>query len=217
MDLVQNPAAWILRQSSAKDPDRWTLQRSCNTDRVEHIQTWILPAKAAEDPRHRFFVSSLDLMCKENTDIDSCKESHAFCSGGCYDLLHFSPHTVWGACRRNCIIIIIESLSSLFIVIIILKIYHIKSPCLRMKGRQFVGNHFFSCQLFPAAVRYGKFGATPVRGKNLGWLIHWKTLQETMDKSIKILDVLSIFPSTNTWRIVMVSLLTKHSQQSSHN
>ena len=59
---------------------------------------WLLQAKAAEDPRHRFFVRSLDLVCQENTDIDSCGECSCvlICSGGCHDLLSFSPHTVWG-------------------------------------------------------------------------------------------------------------------------
>ena len=66
MDLVEKPDAWILRKSSVKDLGRWTLQRSCATDRVGHIETWILPAKAAEDPRHQLFDRSLDLMCAEN-------------------------------------------------------------------------------------------------------------------------------------------------------
>ena len=75
MDLVvANLDIWIWRKGSVKDPGRWTLQRSCNTDRVEDIEAWILQPQAAEDPRHRFFVKSLSLMWHENADIDSCEK-----------------------------------------------------------------------------------------------------------------------------------------------
>ena len=41
---------------------------------VSLIETWILQANAAEAPRHRFLVTSLDLMCHKSIDIDSCDE-----------------------------------------------------------------------------------------------------------------------------------------------
>ena len=46
--------SWILRQSFVKDPDRWTLQRSCNPDQVEHIETGLMQAKAASDFSEKF-------------------------------------------------------------------------------------------------------------------------------------------------------------------